>query len=155
MLVVWPTFPKRLQSALKALCCLARSEQEMQSHEIAKRIDVSVAETAKVLQLLVWGGFITSRRGSKGGFQLASSADRITMGEVINFFLTRHPVEPEKSSPVMRALRDCMAPCQKEFAKLSLALVKQRAETKFSKNRPVTGNKKTAKAWDGHRKIAL
>ena len=143
--MIWPAFPKRLQSALKALCCLAQSQQEMQSQEIARRIDVSVAETAKVLQLLVWGGFITSRRGSKGGFQLASSADQITMGEIINFFLTRHPIEPEKNSPVMRALRDCMAPCQKEFAKLSLALVKERAETKFSKSGPATTGNKSAK----------
>lgn len=58
----------------------------MQSQEIARRIDASSSETAKILQLLVWGGFVTSRRGSKGGFQLASSTDQITMGEVFSFF---------------------------------------------------------------------
>ena len=54
--MVWPGFPKRLQSALKALCCLAESGNGMQSQEIAERIRVSKAETAKILQLLVWGG---------------------------------------------------------------------------------------------------
>ena len=127
----------------------------MQSQEIAKQIDVPNAETSKILQFLVWGGFITSRRGSKGGFQLASSADQITMGEVINFFLTRHPIESEKSSPVMRALRHCMAPCQRKFAKLSLAQLKQRAETKFPGKRPVTGARKSASASGGYKGTAL
>ena len=45
--MVWPGFPKRLQSALKALCCLAESGNGMQSQEIAERIRVSKAETAK------------------------------------------------------------------------------------------------------------
>jgi len=121
--MTWPAFPKRLQSALKALCCLAQSGREMQSQEIAAQIDVSSAETAKILQLLVWGGFATSRRGSKGGFHLSSSANRITMGEVIDFFLARHPAELEEDSPVMYVLRKSIAPCQKAFARLSLAEV--------------------------------
>jgi DNA-binding IscR family transcriptional regulator len=121
--MTWPAFPKRLQSALKALCCLAQSGREMQSQEIAGQIDVSSAETAKILQLLVWGGFATSRRGSKGGFHLSSSANRITMGEVIDFFVARHPSEPEEGSPVMSVLRESIAPCQRAFARLSLAEV--------------------------------
>lgn len=128
--MIWPSFPKRLQSALKALCCLAQSETELQSREIAARIDVSNAETAKILQLLVWGGFVTSRRGTKGGFRLASSAERITMAEVIGFFLAKHPIEPEVNSPVMRVLRDSTAPCQKAFGKLSLAEVSQPHESR-------------------------
>ena len=149
--MTWPAFPKRLQSALKALCCLAQAEREMQSQEIARVIDVSSAQTAKILQLLVWGGFVTSRRGSKGGFQLADSTDQITMGEVINFFLTRHPVESEKSSPVMRALRDCMAPCQQEFAKLSLAAVTERGRTKSPRKRTLP---RSSNGSSGNRVIA-
>jgi Rrf2 family protein len=91
--MTWLGFPKRLQSSLKALCCLADAKTAMQAPGIAERIDVPKAETAKILQLLVWGGFVTSRRGTKGGFQLATSADGITMGEVIDFFLARHPIE--------------------------------------------------------------
>jgi Rrf2 family protein len=123
--MIWFGFPRRLQSALKALCCLAQSDRDMQSQEIAKQIDVSSAETAKILQLLVWGGFATSRRGSKGGFHLSSSANQITMGEVINFFLARRPVELEAGSSVLSVLRQSLAPCQNAFARLSLAEVAQ------------------------------
>src|SRR5216684_7893309 len=114
--MVWPAFPKRLQSALKALSCLAQSGNGMQSQKIAERIRVSEAETAKILQLLVWGGFVTSRRGTKGGFHLAASADQITMGEVIDFFLSRHPQERDLDFVVMRVLETTGAPCQEAFS---------------------------------------
>src|SRR5437764_12708826 len=65
--VLWLGFPKRLLSALKGLCCLAQSQRAMQAPEIAERIGVSQSETSKVMQMLVWGGFVTSRRGSNGG----------------------------------------------------------------------------------------
>jgi len=130
--MTWPGFPKRLQSALKALGCLAYAQTAMQAPSIAEQIDVPKAETAKILQLLVWGGFVTSRRGTKGGFQLATSADRITMGEVIDFFLARHPEKSGRTSPVMRALQQCMAPGQQKFARLTLADVAH-----FSARRPV------------------
>ena len=119
--MVWPAFPKRLQSALKALSCLAQSGNGMQSQKIAERIRVSEAETAKILQLLVWGGFVTSRRGTKGGFHLSASADQITMGEVIDFFLSRHPQERDLDFVVLRVLETTGAPCQKAFSKLTLA----------------------------------
>jgi Rrf2 family protein len=121
--MTWPGFPKRLQSALKALCCLAQNGLEMQSPAIAGQIDVTKAETAKILQLLVWGGFVTSRRGTKGGFQLASAAEEITMGEVIRFFLARHAQESDLDSPVMRALHMTMAEGQHKFSRLTLAEV--------------------------------
>jgi Rrf2 family protein len=116
----WPGFPKRLQSALKALSCLAESDQALQSQVISERIAVPKAETAKILQFLVWGGFITSRRGSKGGFHLAVKPEDITMGEVIDFFIARHPMETDKGSRVMQSLASSMMPCQKAFARLSL-----------------------------------
>ena len=119
--MIWFNFPQRLQSALKCLCCLASTGGAMQAKEIAGNIGVSRDETAKVLQLLVWGGFVSSRRGSKGGFRLINSPDRITAGEVIEFFLTRHSVEPKGSSPVLRALRETGAPCQEAFSNLALS----------------------------------
>ena len=122
--MVWPAFPKRLQSARKALRCLAQSGNGMQSQKIAERICVSKAETAKILQLLVWGGFVTSRRGTsgtKGGFHLAARTDRITMGTVIDFFLSRHRPEPDNDFQVMRIFAKTSARCQKAFSRLTLA----------------------------------
>jgi DNA-binding IscR family transcriptional regulator len=102
----------------------------MRSRDIAREIRVSEAETAKVMQLLVWGGFVTSRRGSRGGFQLATSASKITAGEVIAFFLSRHPPDDESSSPVMQALRETSHPCQSRFEKLTLAAILARPRRK-------------------------
>ena len=93
----------------------------MQSQEIAGHTGVSPAETAKVLQLLVLGGFVTSRRGSKGGFQLARRPEQITTGEIVEFFLAKHSVEPEGNCPVMCALKETVTPGQQAFARLTLA----------------------------------
>ena len=112
----------------------------MLSQDVAKYIDVPNAETAKVLQLLVWGGFVSSRRGSKGGFHLAGTAEQITMAEVVDFFLARHPSEPDGDSPVMRILRECLAPCEKAFGKLSLADIVTPRRSKAAGGERVTGS---------------
>jgi Iron-dependent Transcriptional regulator len=119
--IIWLDFPFRLRTGLKCLCCLAHSPVAMQSPEIATRVAVSPAETAKVLQLLVWGGFATSRRGSKGGFQLLRPSEKITMREVIDFFLSHRPEEMDRDFPILRALQDAIAPGQHAFARLTLA----------------------------------
>ena len=119
--VLWLGFPKRLLSALKGLCCLAQSQQAMQAPEIAERIGVSKSETSKVMQMLVWGGFVTSRRGSNGGFRLAATPDQITTGDVVRFFLSKHQEEPDRDCPVVNVLRTYAAPCQEAFGRLTLA----------------------------------
>ena len=93
----------------------------MQSQQIAEQIGVPRAEMAKVLQLLVWGGFVSSRRGTKGGFQLTASAERLRTSEVIDFFLSKYESEPDRDCPVMRALRVTTAPGQDAFGSLTLA----------------------------------
>src|SRR5262249_32867826 len=110
--VLCPGFPKRLLSALKGLCCLAYAGSAMQAAEIAEEIGVSAFETGKVMQLLVWGGFVTSRRGSKGGFQLAKAPDQITTGEVVRFFFSKYQVAPDRHCPVVSVLQNYSAPCQ-------------------------------------------
>ena len=119
--MIWFDFPMRLRTALKCVCCLARTGEAMQSHEISTMTGVSPAETAKVLQLLVLGGFVISRRGSKGGFQLARVPSQIRTGEVIDFFLAKHPIEPQGDCPVMCALHETISPGQDAFARLTLA----------------------------------
>ena len=140
--MVWLAFPKRLQSALKALCCLAQSGDAMQSQKIAERIRVPRAETAKILQLLVWGGFVTSRRGTKGGFHLAADASHVTMGEVIDFFLSRHPQELDNDFAVMRVLERTNAPCQEAFNRLTLAdMVSRRSRPGHNRSVDKAGGK--------------
>lgn len=117
----WPFLPKRLESALKALGFLSQAKGPVLSPVIAEHIDVSKDETAKVLQLLAWGGFVISRRGSKGGFHLARPASKIVVGDVIDFFLTHHSTETAGNSPVMRNFRRFMDPCEQAFGSLTLA----------------------------------
>jgi|SRR5215467_10638296 len=119
--MIFPGFPKRLLSALKGLCCLAHSDRVMQASEIAERIGVSPFETGKVMQLLVWGGFVTSRRGSKGGFKLATTPDQVTTSEVIRFFFSKYQDEPDLDCPVANIIRKYSAPCQEAFGRLTLA----------------------------------
>src|SRR5437667_253594 len=90
-------------------------------------------QTVRLRPLLVWGGFVTSRRGSKGGFHLAAEADQITMGEVIDFFLSRHPPEPEVDLAVMRVFEKSSAPCRRAFSRLTLAhMVSRRSSRSVS-----------------------
>ncbi len=132
--MIWFDFPMRLRTALKCVCNLACAREAIQSQEIAGLTGVSPAETAKVLQLLVLGGFVTSRRGSKGGFQLARRPDQITTGEVVDFFLAKHSVEPDGNCPVMRALQETVTPGQEAFAKLTLAEVTARFPRRSQKD---------------------
>ena len=64
---------------------------------------------------------MTSRRGSKGGFQLAAKPGHITTGQIIGFFLSKQTIEDEGDCPVMCALRETMKPAQNAFARLTLS----------------------------------
>ncbi len=107
----------------------------MQSQEIAGKIGVSKAETAKILQLLVWGGFVTSRRGYQGGFHLAKGPDQIITGEVMDFFFSKHPPDTDGDCPVIRVLRESTAPGQAAFGRLTLTDVAA-GHTEPGRNRP-------------------
>ena len=119
--MIWPGFSRRLISGLKGLCCLAHSDGPMQAHEIAEKIGVSAPETGKVMQMLAWGGFVTSRRGPKGGFQLAEAPDQIKTGDVIKFFISKYQSNQDFDCPVMRVLNQYSAPWQEAFGRLTLA----------------------------------
>src|SRR5262249_4433224 len=118
--MIWSGLPKRVHSALKGLCCLAEEGRPLQAHEIAERMGIPKAETAKVLQLLCWGGFVHSKRGTKGGFWLNAAPEQIKAGEVISFFLAHHPSEPNAEDPVSRAIEKTNAHCQAVLKNLTL-----------------------------------
>ncbi len=52
--------------------------------DIAKRQDISVKYLEKLVRDLKQAGFITSRRGPKGGHQLARPQDKISVGEIVS-----------------------------------------------------------------------
>ena len=80
--------------ALKAMLDLALhyKKQWVTSQDLAERTDAPIKFLEQVLLELRKGGFIESRRGNIGGYQLAKPSSRITLGEVV-----RHiddPIEP-------------------------------------------------------------
>lgn len=114
--------PPRIYASLKALCCLANAGAPLQAHEIAAAAGLPPAQTAKILQLMTWAGFVESRRGTKGGFWLVTPADRIRVTDVADFF-THHTkdVPRREQDPLLKALARATARCQKEFSHITVA----------------------------------
>lgn len=114
--------PPRIYESLKVLCCLASVSGSLQAHEIASATDLPPAQTAKILQLMTWAGFLESRRGTKGGFWLVKPANRIRVTDVADFF-THHTQEkrPQKRDELLVALEQATARCHKEFARITVA----------------------------------
>lgn len=119
--VIFPAIPKRIQSALKALCSLAEASQPLRANQVAKQIGVPPAETAKVLQLLSWGGFVNSRRGTKGGFWLTEPPQQILAGKVISFLDTHRDSSTGYEDKCGQALRALSAQCQRKLQCLTVA----------------------------------
>jgi DNA-binding IscR family transcriptional regulator len=114
--------PPRIYESLKTLCCLANAVGPLQAHEIASAAGLPPAQTSKILQLMTWAGFIESRRGTKGGFWLVTPADHIRVTDVADFF-THHAQGNlrQKRDPLLKALAQATARCQKEFAHITVA----------------------------------
>ncbi|HCA40175.1 MAG TPA: Rrf2 family transcriptional regulator [Aminobacterium sp.] len=68
--------------AFHGMGLLAISGERMSAREIAERIGVSETHLAKVFQRLVRAGLVVSSRGPGGGFQLARSADSISLFQI-------------------------------------------------------------------------
>ena len=133
--------PPRIYASLKTLCCLANAAGPLQAHEIASAAGLPPAQTAKILQLMTWAGFVESRRGTKGGFWLVAPAERIRVTDVADFF-THHAkdVPRREQDPLIKALARATARCQKEFSHITVADL-----AKVSGCEP-TGSNRTRKA---------
>ena len=80
--------------ALKALLDLTLHYEQglITIHDLAERIDAPVKFLEQVLLDLKKGGFVESRRGNVGGYQLAKDPADITLGQVVRFI--DGPIEP-------------------------------------------------------------
>lgn len=114
--------PPRIYASLKTLCCLANAAGPVQAQQVAAAAGLPPAQTAKILQLMTWAGFIESRRGTKGGFWLVTPADHIRVTDVADFFThhARGNLRQERD-PLLKALAAATARCQKEFAHITVA----------------------------------
>jgi Rrf2 family nitric oxide-sensitive transcriptional repressor len=80
-----------------------KGEQLSTIAEIAEAHGISRNHLMKVVQQMAAEGFVYSRRGKNGGIRLASSADRISVGEVVR------ALEPSFGvADCMRADRKCV-----------------------------------------------
>jgi Rrf2 family protein len=80
--------------ALKALLDLAVHYDQgvFTINDVAKRIDAPVKFLEQVLLDLKKGGFVESKRGNVGGYQLSKDPSLITIGQVVRYI--DGPVEP-------------------------------------------------------------
>jgi len=81
--------------ALKAVLDLAlrhEGREPVSIHDTAKRIDAPVKFLEQIYSGLKTHGIIESRRGSSGGYLLAKTPEKITVGEIIR--LIEGPTEP-------------------------------------------------------------
>ena len=98
--------------ALKALLDLALHYEKglLTINDVAKHIDAPVKFLEQVLLDLKKGGFVESKRGNVGGYQLAKDPAEITLGQVIRYI--DGPIEPigcvEKGYSNCQDLRKCV-----------------------------------------------
>ncbi len=88
----------KAEYALQALYDLAaqHSAEPVKIAEIAQRQKFPQKFLELILAGLKQGGFVESRRGAEGGYLLARPADRITIGEVLQFVEGRQPGKSRK-----------------------------------------------------------
>ena len=79
--------PQKCQYGLRALFELARHEGAglVKTAAIAKAQAIPVRFLEVILSQLRRGGFVDSRRGSRGGYYLVRSPKDLTVGDVIRF----------------------------------------------------------------------
>ena len=68
--------------AIHSLAIIARNEEIINGEKISDLTGFSRNHTAKIMQILVKHGLLTSERGPKGGFQLNKPATDIFLMEV-------------------------------------------------------------------------
>ena len=72
--------------ALHTMVIIGEQEAPISASPMAKRLCASEAHIFKVLHQLVRAGLLRSKRGPHGGYELARSADEITLMEVYEVF---------------------------------------------------------------------
>lgn len=87
-----PLFSAKLDYALRAIVDLALQPpaQACQSREIAARQDIRGPYLDQILAVLKREGIVRSIRGAGGGYTLARSPQRITVGDVVRAMVGSH-----------------------------------------------------------------
>jgi DNA-binding IscR family transcriptional regulator len=130
--------PPRLYESLKALCCLANASGPLQAQAVASAAHLPPAQTAKILQLMTWAGFVESRRGTHGGFWLVRQADHIRVTDVADFFAHHTQEHRPQTRYELEGLKRATARCHKEFARVTVADLAKTSECQLTGHRGET-----------------
>lgn len=116
-------FSKKSEYGLRALLELALhyNERLIQRHEIGQRQRIPVEFLEQILLALKRAGFLASRRGIHGGYELIKPPKEITLGQVIR--LLDGPLAPIAcvSKTAYQKCHDCPY-AKKEFCPLQDAM---------------------------------
>ena len=120
-----------VEYALRAATYLATVPQQSRTvDEIAEVTHVPVAYLSKVLQQLVRGKIVMSRRGTGGGFRLARTPEKLRILEIVQAVdpiqrITTCPLglaaHGTRLCPLHRRLDNALGEMQKAFAASTLA----------------------------------
>jgi Rrf2 family nitric oxide-sensitive transcriptional repressor len=78
---------------LRALMRLAAEpERAFRTEELAEELAISRNHLVKIVRNLGEAGFVTARRGKKGGFHLAQPAQDITLGQIVRRLEARQAI---------------------------------------------------------------
>ena len=82
---------KQTSYAIRILInCALAGERSVKANDIARLDGITEYNIAKIVPLLVRGGFITTNRGRSGGIKLARPASEINLGDVLRVTETTH-----------------------------------------------------------------
>jgi Rrf2 family protein len=105
--------PKTAEYALRTVTCLARDPDQPESADhLAEQTKVPRRYLHKVLQSLVRAELVHSRSGPGGGYALASSAEKITILDVVNAV---SPLERIRHCPLGLPSHTRLCPLHKEL----------------------------------------
>ena len=118
--------------ALLAIGYVAQNKDQTNvlSHSIAKKYNIPLEYLLKIMQQLVRGNVLRSKRGPRGGFKLAKTAKKITMLEIIeavegpmvsNLNLTEQAPREKFSGRAEQAYKKAIAQARSVFEKTKVA----------------------------------
>ena len=156
-------FSQTVEYALRVAVSLAVAAPEARTtDQLAASTRVPRAYLAKVIQGLVRGGVVTSKRGVGGGVQLAKHPTAMSVLEIVNAVepiqrittcplgLASHGV---KLCPLHRRLDDALAPVENAFGTTTLAEILDEPTTSiplcpFPQLKPKTSRRPAEQASD-------
>ena len=119
--------------AIRIVYCLAKSGVRRDARSISEEMCVSLRFALKILGKLAQGGLVSSFKGNRGGYELARSADEISLKDVIE--AVEGPYRMVRCMSVDAPCnRGCMDECafRRVFCEITQDVERKLAQTTFA-----------------------